>query len=208
MHYRRKRRRRTAALLIIALLSLSVILTSTYHLKSLTTQIAVSDAADMVSATVNKVVCEMIDQDAYDLEYFVTFQRDSDGNIAAISGNMAHINALSAQILGSIIASTDAGSMTVDIPFGNLLGSNLLMGKGPEVTVEILLLTSSAVDFKSKVSSCGINQTSYQLFLEIKMDVDVLVPWGTESATVLTEVLIADTVLVGKVPETYLNVEK
>lgn len=208
MHYRRKRRRHTAVLLIITLISLCAILTSAYHLKSLTTQIAVSDAADMVSATVNKVVCEMIDRDAYDLDYFVNFQKDSDGNITAISGNMAHINALSAQILGSIIASTDAGSMTVDIPFGSLLGSNLLMGKGPEVTVEILLLTSSAVDFKSEVSSCGINQTSYQLFLEIKMDVDVLVPWGTESATVLTEVLIADTVLVGKIPETYLNVEK
>lgn len=187
---------------------LCILLTGAHHLKSLTTQIAVSDAADAVTATVNRVVCELIDPNAYDLEYFVSFQRDDSGSVTAVSGNMAHINALSAEILSRVIASTDAGSMTVDIPFGSLLGSNLLMGKGPDVAVEVILLTSSSVDFKSKVESCGINQTSYQLFLEIQMDVDVIVPWGAESASIITEVLIADTILVGKVPETYFNVEK
>lgn len=187
---------------------LCILLTGAYHLKSLTTQIAVSDAADAVTATVNRVVCELIDPNAYDLEYFVSFQRDDSGSVTAVSGNMTHINALSAEILSRVIASTDAGSMTVDIPFGSLLGSNLLMGKGPDIAVEVILLTSSSVDFKSKVESCGINQTSYQLFLEIQMDVDVIVPWGAESASIITEVLIADTILVGKVPETYFNVEK
>lgn len=210
MYYRRRKHRskKIPIILIVIILLLCLMFSAALQLRSLTTQIAVSDAADMVTATVNKVVCELIEPNAFDLEYFVDFQTDANGDIAAISGNMAHINALSAEILNRVIASTDAGIMTVDIPFGSLLGSNLLMGKGPDVTVEIILLTSSAVDFKSKVASCGINQTSYQLFLEIKMDVDVLVPWGTESATVITEVLIADTVLVGKVPETYFNVEK
>lgn len=210
MYYRRRKHRsgKVPIILTVIILLLCLMFSAALRLRSLTTQIAVSDAADMVTTTVNKVVCELIDPNAFDLEYFVDFQRDANGDIAAISGNMAHINALSAEILNRVIASTDAGIMTVDIPFGSLLGSNLLMGKGPDVTVEIILLTSSAVDFKSKVTSCGINQTSYQLFLEIKMDVDVLVPWGTESATVITEVLIADTVLVGKVPETYFNVEK
>lgn len=207
MHYHRRKRRTKVPLVLFVLILLYLIISAAYQLRSLTTQIAVSDAADEVTATVNRVVCELIDPNAYDLEYFVNFQKDTQGNVVAISGNMAHINALSADILSRIIASTDGGVMTVDIPFGSLLGSNLLMGKGPDVNVDIILLTSSAVDFKSSVSACGINQTSYQLFLEIKMDVDVLVPWGTESATVLTEVLIADTVLVGKVPETYLNME-
>lgn len=206
MHYRRRRSSKLPILFFSAVL-LAATLTGAYHLKSLSTQIAVSDAADMVTATVNKVVCDLIDPEAYDLEYFVHFERDADGKITAVSGNMAHINALSSEILSRVIASTDSGSVSVKIPFGNLLGSNLLMGKGPDVDVEIIMLTSSRVDFKSSVESCGINQTNYRLFLEIAIDVDVLVPWGTESATVLTEVLIADTVLIGKVPETYFSVE-
>lgn len=207
MHYRRRKRRNKLPLILLALILIYAIISGAYQLRSLTTQIAVSDAADEVTATVNKVVCELIDPNAYDIEYFVSFQKDEQGNIVAISGNMAHINALSAEILSRIIAYADGGVMSVDIPLGSLMGSNLLMGKGPDVNVDIILLTSSAVDFKSDVSACGINQTSYQLFLEIKMDLDVLVPWGTENATVLTEVLIADAVLVGKVPETYLNME-
>ncbi len=207
MHYHRRKRRTKVPLILFVLILLYLLISAAYQLRSLTTQIAVSDAADEVSATVNKVVCELIDPDSYDLEYFVEFQKDTQGNVVAISGNMAHINALSSEILSRIIASADGGVMSVDIPLGSLMGSNLLMGKGPDVNVEIILLTSSAVDFKSNVSSCGINQTSYRLYLEIKMDVDVLVPWGTESATVLTEVLIADTVLVGKVPETYFSME-
>lgn len=207
MHYRRRRRSRLPLFFFAAAL-LAALLVGTYQLKSLSTQIAVSDAADMVTATVNKVVCDLIDPDAYDLEYFVRFERDGNGNVTAISGNMAHINELSSEILNMVIESTDTDPMIVKIPLGSLLGSNLLMGKGPDVSVEISMLTSSRVDFKSKVEACGINQTNYRLYLEVVIDVDVLIPWGTESATVLTEVLVADTVIVGKVPETYFNVEK
>ena len=207
MHYRRRRSSRLPLLFFAAAL-LAALLVGTYQLKNLSTQIAVSDAADMVTATVNKVVCDLIDPDVYDLEYFVHFERDGNVNVTAISGNMAHINELSSQILNMVIESTDTDPMIVKIPLGSLLGSNLLMGKGPDVSVEISMLTSSRVDFKSKVEACGINQTNYRLYLEVVIDVDVLIPWGTESATVLTEVLVADTVIVGKVPETYFNVEK
>ena len=52
-----------------------------------------------------------------------------------------------------------------------------------------------------------INQAKYQLVLEVAVDIDILVPWGTEKATTVTEVIVADTVIVGKVPNTYLNME-
>jgi len=56
------------------------------------------------------------------------------------------------------------------------------------------------------VVTAGINQTKHQINLEIIVDIDILIPWGTESAQVVTEVMIADVVVVGKVPETYLNI--
>ena len=97
--------------------------------------------------------------------------------------------------------------INVSIPFGNLTGLNLLLNKGPDVNVQIIMLTSSRVDFRNEVVSCGINQAKYQLVLEVTIDIDVLIPWGTESATTVTEVIVADTVIVGKVPNTYLNME-
>ena len=133
--------------------------------------------------------------------------KDENGDITAITSDMAHINSLSTEILNSVISSTENGTIKVNIPVGNLSGLNLLMGKGPNVPVDIIMLTSSRVDFRNDIVSSGINQAKYQLILEVTIDIDVLVPWGTESASTVTEVIVADTVIVGKVPETYLNME-
>lgn len=121
---------------------------------------------------------------------------------------MAHINKLSTDILNCVIESTDNGVISVEIPAGNLSGISLLLNKGPDVAVDIIMLTSSRVDFRNEVIPCGINQAKYQLILEVTIDIDILVPWGTESAKTVTEVIVADTVVVGKVPETYFSMEK
>ncbi len=190
-----------------ALLVLLIIIALLVFFRRLSIQIAVSDAVDIVNSAVNDAVDEIISAGEYDFEYFVNLSKDESGNISAISSNMSHINSLSTAILERVIETADDGSIQVGIPMGNLLGINLLTGKGPEINVEVVMLTSSKTDFKSIIKSAGINQNEYQLMLEISIDIDVMVPWGTESATTVTEVLIADTVIVGNVPETYLNVE-
>ena len=84
---------------------------------------------------------------------------------------------------------------------------SLLMGRGPGIPVEILVLTSSHGEFKNDIVTAGINQTKHQISLLVIVDIDVLIPWGTESTQVCTEVLISDTVLLGQVPQTFLNYE-
>ena len=81
------------------------------------------------------------------------------------------------------------------------------MGRGPNIPVQIIVLTSSRVEFNNSIVTAGINQTKHQINLEVIVDIDILVPWGTENAQVVTEILIADTIVVGQVPDTYLNVQ-
>lgn len=200
--------RKKRSLIPFAVLSALLLCAVSLFLRELTTQIAVSDASDIVTAVVNKAVREIIDEDGYGFDYFVSLDKNAEGEVTAISSDMAHINSLSAEILEKVISSTENGVLNIGIPLGNLTGMNLLLGKGPEVCVDIIMLTSSRIDFKSEIFSSGINQTKYQLMLEVSVDIDVLIPWGTDSATVITEVLVADTVIVGKVPQTYLNMEK
>ena len=208
MYYCRRRPKTKAILIIPAVAVLAVLIVSVVFFRSLTTQVAVSDAVDIVNSAVNNAVNCVISEGGYDFGYFVELSKDANGNITAISGNMAHINDLSTAILDKVMESADDGTISIAIPLGNLLGINLLSGKGPDIIVEIVMLTSSKTDFKSVVQSTGINQSEYQLMLEVTIDIDVLVPWGTESATTVTEVIIADTVIIGKVPETYFNMEK
>ena len=81
------------------------------------------------------------------------------------------------------------------------------MGRGPKVPLKIIVLTSSRVEFNNSIVTAGINQTKHQINLEVIVDVEILVPWGSETSQVVTEVLIADTVVVGQVPQTYLNTQ-
>ena len=70
------------------------------------------------------------------------------------------------------------------------------------------LLTAEVKKYDdTRIVTAGINQTKHQITLKVMVDIDVLVPWGSESTQVITEVLIADTVIVGQVPDTYLNLD-
>jgi len=196
-------------LVLISVLAtfLLFVLTASVFLKDISSQIAISDASDIVTISVNNAITEVLSSGEYSGDYFVDFEKDVNGDVTAISSNMSKINTLSSQILEKVVGTTEKNTIIVKIPFGNLTGISLLMGRGPKVPLKIIVLTSSRVEFNNSIVTAGINQTKHQINLEVIVDVEILVPWGTETAQVVSEVLIADTVVVGHVPETYLNLE-
>lgn len=199
---------RTAAVLVALLGILFFLSAAALFLKDLSSQIAVSDASDIVTVQINSAIAQIMREGNYDGDYFVTFEKNDRGEVTAISSNMARINSLSAQILDRVIGATDNRTLNIEIPLGNLTGVSLLMGRGPAVPVKIIALTSSRVEFKNNIVTAGINQTKHQIDLEVMVDIDILIPWATENTRVVTEVLIADTIVVGQVPETYFNLQQ
>ena len=195
------------AIIIILVTGLSMIPVSTF-LKDVASQMALSDATDLITATINEKINEKMSEGQYSSDYFVTFTKDQSGNITAVSANMARINTLSSEILREVIDSTNSGKLDLKIPMGNLLGTNLTLGRGPDIPVKIIMLTSSFADFRNEISSAGINQIKHQIILEVRVEIDVLMPWEVMSTEVLSEVLIAETIIVGKVPDTYLNLSQ
>ena len=203
----RPRRNRGISILFLLVALLLFLAAASLYLKDVSTAIAVSDASDAVTVSINNAIADIMRNGDYSADYFVTFEKSEAGEITAISSNMARINALSAKILDRIVGATDTHMLTVNIPVGNLTGVSLLMGRGPKVPVKIITMTSSRVEFNNSIVTAGINQTKHQINLEVIVDIDILVPWGTESTQVITEVLIADTIVVGRVPDTYLSME-
>ena len=201
------RRHRGISLLCLLVALLLFLAAASLYLKDVSTAIAVSDASDAVTVSINNAIADIMRDGDYSADYFVTFEKSENGEITAISSNMARINALSAKILDRIVGATDTHMLTVNIPVGNLTGVSVLMGRGPKVPVKIITMTSSRVEFNNSIVTAGINQTKHQINLEVIVDIDILVPWGTESTQVVTEVLIADTIVVGRVPDTYLSME-
>ena len=197
-------------LLPLSLLLLSVLcflISALIYLKTISCQIAVSDASDIMILQVNKAISQVLQEGAYQAEDFVELEKNNSGEVAAVRSNMAQINALSTILLERVVGLTENRTITVSIPAGNLTGISLLMGRGPGIPVEIMVLTSSHVEFRNNILTAGINQTKHQISLLVIVDIDVLVPWGTESTQVYSEVLISDTVLLGQVPQTFLQYE-
>lgn len=194
-------------LLIAAAVFVLAAVSSSIYLKKISTEIAIADAKDVITAKVNDAVIQTLAEGDYDGDYFVTFQKSDTGEVSAISSNMARINDLSSKVLEKVVGSTKENTVTIGIPTGNLTGASLLMGRGPKIPVKIVVLSSSRVEFDNSIITAGINQTKHQINLRVTVDMEILVPWGTQSTEVGTDVLIADTVVVGKVPDTYLNMQ-
>ncbi len=205
----RKASRRVGLILLMLLAALGMFSASAFlYLKRISGQIALSDASDIMIQQVNEAIHQVLLEGDYDPDAFVRFEKNDAGQVSAISSNMTQINALSALLLDRVIGLTENRTITVSIPAGNLTGMSLLMGRGPGVPVEILVLTSSHVEFRNQIVTAGINQTKHQISLLVMVDIDVLVPWGTESTQICSEVLISDTVLVGQVPDTYFHFDQ
>ncbi len=203
----REQKRRLMSVLCLAVLLVCIIKCSIF-LKELSGEIAISDGSDLVTLAINDTINRKMSEDGYDYDYFVNLEKDNEGNVTAITTNMSRINTFSSEVLKDIVKASDSGALRIEVPIGNLLGMNLTVGKGPRIPIDIILLTSSFADFRNELTSAGINQTKHQMILEVFVDIDILVPWETLSTRVVSEVLIAETVIVGKVPDTYLDTER
>jgi len=95
---------------------------------------------------------------------------------------------------------------TVSIPIGNATGINFLSGKGPKIPLEIIPVGSVSASCGSEFTSAGINQTRHRLTMIVTASVTILLPRDSVTSVVTTEVNIAETVLVGSVPDTYTNI--
>ena len=117
-----------------------------------------------------------------------------------------HVGQVSSLVLEHMMDGDD-GQVELDIPLETLFGVNFLPGLKLPLPVRVLVLTTSDVSYHNELVSAAINQSKYQLYLNVKMDLDILVPWEHKTETVGTNVLLAETVIVGKVPQTYVEVE-
>ena len=95
----------------------------------------------------------------------------------------------------------------VYIRLGSFTGSKLLAGRGPKVKFKISTIGNVETDLKSEFSSAGINQTLHRVYLEVKCRVVILTPFDEVEEIITNQVLIAEAVIVGNVPNSYYNLE-
>ena len=204
MRYRLKRIFGGILFLCIVLCAVFIMLRGKYQ--DVIRELARTQVMNSTSDLTNDAIARQMAEGIIQYDRMVYFEKDLDGRITALKTNMSEVNRLKTDILNMIndeILALDTSD--IGIPFGSLFLPELLSGKGPAIPVHILSIRNSDAVFSSNFQQAGINQTLHQLTMEVSVDVAVLVLAKTENFTVTSEVVVAETVIVGDVPQTYLQ---
>ena len=174
--------------------------------RDVVTDLARTMVMNSTSDLTNNAIAKQIEAGNIAYDRIILLEKDLDGRITALKTNMSEVNRLKTEILDIInheILSMDTSD--IGIPIGSLFLPELLSGRGPAIPVHILSIRNSDADFVSQFSQAGINQTLHRLNMEVSVDVAVLVLGKTNSFTMSSQVVVAETVIVGDVPQTYLQ---
>ena len=91
--------------------------------------------------------------------------------------------------------------------FGSFTGFRLLSGRGPGIKITISSIGNVKTDLKSEFSAKGINQTLHRVYLDVNCEVSILTPFDNISKKITNQILIAEHVIVGQIPDSYYNLE-
>ncbi len=141
-------------------------------------------------------------------EDLVTVTKDEEGEIVAITSNAFQINRIARDT--AYMSQQNLKSMSedgIEVPLGAFTGVEAWAGFGPKVNIKIIPISNVECRFVSEFEAAGINQTKHSVYLEIVADISIILPSETSNFASLTEVLICESVLVGKVPSTYLQTD-
>lgn len=138
----------------------------------------------------------------------VTLDRDVNGSILALRANVMEMNRISSEISTLIQDKySNLEDIYIKIPIGNFTGNELLAGRGPRIVVKIMPVGTVNTDYKTEFISTGINQTRHRVFLEIKSKMTIVAPFTNKTVEVVNNVDVAETVLIGDVPDTFYNLQ-
>ncbi len=207
----RKRRKKTLKKRLIrftvCFLIIAVLLFIYFQRNVTRVLIKVSEATMRASTTVavnDAVFYTLSDEMRY--EDLVTITRDETGQIVAVSANALKINKI-ARDTASISQSNlkNLSLNGIPVPLGALTGIEAFAGLGPNIHFRIIPVSSVSCEFSSIFESVGINQTKHSIYLNVIADISIVMPARTENFAVVTDVLVGESVIIGKIPDTYLQ---
>ena len=206
MHLKKKKKIQ-AILIVICVITLVVAILFRLRLFPFVEDLATTKVINEMSNIINDAVDEQVSVGNVDYNDMVYLEKDINGNITALKTNMAKVNYLKTQILQTV--NEEIMDLSVDrigIPVGNVLFPEFFSGRGFYIPVRILSIRSSDGSFTNSFDQAGINQTLHQIVMHISISVTILTPSGTENVVAQSQVVVAETIIVGSVPNSYLNI--
>ena len=202
-------KRRVKGLLALLLAVVLVWISLDFRMRPLVREYGINQGRLLASEALATAVDRVLTEEAALYEQLVSVKRNSEGGVLSVEANTAAINRLSARVitvLGDTLTREDYAAMTV--PLFSATGSAFLAGRGPDVTVRIQQNGAATTNMHSHFAAAGINQTLHRLELTVTFRTVVLVAGMSEAVEISGTFLVAETVIVGTVPDRYMGMER
>lgn len=200
---RRRRFLRRALLLLLLLLALFLLIDRNF--RPLVFSLAEARSAAMASQVLSGALAEAT-QDGVTYEDLMNVKMDQSGQVALLSANTMAMNRLATRAGDAALRRlNNMSSERVTVPLGAVLGTTLFSGSGPGVPVSIVPIGSIFTDFATEFEACGINQTRHKVYLQVTANIRIVIPTGAKTTQVSANMLVAESIIVGRVPEGFVG---
>jgi sporulation protein YunB len=199
------RRRIPAATIIFVIFFVASILFIDLRLKASLLELAQTKAELKAVEIINQAVYDKVVKETQ-YQDIVYIHKDDQGKIVMLQANTVILNQLMAKTTMAILhAYKNADIEQIKIPLGQITGITLLSGSGPRLKVRVIPTSQVFVSVGDKFEQAGINQTRHRIYLQVKTRIKIAVPVMGKDLNVVTTIPMAETIIVGDVPQTYVN---
>lgn len=205
---RRPLRRWQIRLVIVLMLVMALMVWLDHAIRPELFAIGATRAKVLVIQAVNAAVsAEVVDSINYrDLVQLMT---DTTGRVCYMQADVIRINEMAAEAQEVVLAElAKIDGQRITIPLGTIMGSVLFANAGPRLSVTIHPLGSATVAVEEDFRDVGINQVKHTLYITISAEVRIVIPFAGAPVSVVTKAPVADVIIVGGVPSTYVKIGK
>lgn len=175
-------------------------------LRPAVTTLASVQAENKITGIVNDAVTATLADQGVAYADLVTVERDESGKVDLLAVDSVKLNTLRTEILAQVLEQVEAlDAQELGVPLGSLTGFSTASDWGPVLPVGVLTVAVPRAEFSNQFTAQGINQTLHQILLDVTVEVTLLIPGGRTETSVTAQVCVAETLLVGEVPQTYLG---
>ncbi len=191
-------------LLLTGFVTLAVI--CVYTARNVILSFGVSEAEGNMLSSANKVTTDILKSNDIEYENLAIISRDKDNNITGIEMNTPLLDFIKCSIHEKILANSASNLYSFNMPLGTLVAGGYFGGLGPSVPFKVLYSKSIKIDFVNDFTDCGINNVLHRIVIKMTLSGNIILLGKSKSYNATTSIIAAQTVIVGKVPQSFTNV--
>lgn len=204
---RSKLKRLISFFLVIVLLAAAAFVYTDISLRPIIKKYAYSQAVILLNNAVSKSMANVLKKEKFTYSDLSVINRSEDGNVQSIQIDTLNMNRIVSEIIDDVQKSVSGDEdFIISVPFGTLTGNQYLIGRGPDIKIKTKISAPMFTDTESRFLEAGINQSLHQITLTVRSDVYILMPFYRAQELISGTYIIAETVIVGDIPEAYTNV--